>query len=454
MEASSKGGADGTKKNLPLLRAVKDGKTSAITSLLESGEVDVNFQNHCKAPAKASQPTKTSAQSASVSHCARVRVCSRVRSVADGDTALILAAWYGHVDITRLLLDAHADVNATNCDGNCALNCAAYHGFMEVASLLVDANATIDVRDNVTGKTALIKAAYVGHADVAEVLLRAGADRNAMDNQGYSALAFSTSFNHIGVLDVLLRAKADPNVQDEVCELHARPGCAASCLPSLAARLTPTRLLSPQFGITPLIHSAARGYADAVEMLLKAGAKPGLMDMEGKNALDYAESAEFDDVVAMLAACDEGPSVCSTSRDGATTEPMSQRGLGATSGGAGGASARSPQSARGGTTARMTPRVPMAGEVSSRLTPRAPHHGGAVSNRGSSSRVTPSAYRGGNSRAYEVSPSQMGGLERDKMLYLAKKLVHLSILLEQDTVQDDFKYPSFHSPQPAGYGYS
>ena len=112
------------------------------------------------------------------------------------------------MDITKLLLEARADVDATNCDGNCALNCAAYHGFMEVASLLVDSNATIDVRDNVTGKTALIKAAYVGHADVAEVLLRAGADRNAMDNQGYSALAFSTSFNHIGVLDVLLRAKA------------------------------------------------------------------------------------------------------------------------------------------------------------------------------------------------------------------------------------------------------
>ena len=93
---------------------------------------------------------------------------------------------------------------------------------MEVASLLVDANATIDVRDNVTGKTALIKAAYVGHADVAEVLLRAGADRNAMDNQGYSALAFSTSFNHIAVLDVLLRAKADPNVQDEVRAHTAR----------------------------------------------------------------------------------------------------------------------------------------------------------------------------------------------------------------------------------------
>lgn len=39
--------AEGSKKNLPLLRAVKEGKTSVITALLDSGDVDVNFQNHC-----------------------------------------------------------------------------------------------------------------------------------------------------------------------------------------------------------------------------------------------------------------------------------------------------------------------------------------------------------------------------------------------------------------------
>ena len=226
------------------------------------------------------------------------------------------------------------------------------------------------------------------------------------DNQGYSALAFSTSFNHIGVLDVLLRAKADPNVQDE-------------------------------FGITPLIHSAARGYADAVEMLLKAGAKPGLMDMEGKNALDYAESADFDDVVAMLAACDDGPSICSTFRDGTeASQALSQRGggMGATMSGGEGITPSPRASFRGQASARMTPRVPLAGEVSSRLTPRTPFSNGGA---GGSGVVTPQqqrpAYRGlaGNGRNYEISPQQMGSLERDKMLYLAKKLVHLSILLEQ-----------------------
>ena len=118
-----------------------------------------------------------------------------------------------------------------------------------------------------------------------------------------------------------------------------------------------------------LIHSAARGYADAVEMLLRAGAKPGLMDMEGKNALDYAESAEFEEVVQMLSACDDGPS---TFRGGAeVATELTEFGL--TPRMSGGAEAPTPRllSARGGATPRMTPRVPLAGEVSSRLTPRA-----------------------------------------------------------------------------------
>ena len=115
--------ADASKKTLPLLRAVKEGNIEAIWELFEAGEVEVNFQNHY------------------------------------GDSALILAAWYGHVDIAKLLLDSGALVDAVNCDGNCALNCAAYHGFTEVATILLQAGSTVDVMDAVTGKTALIKAA-------------------------------------------------------------------------------------------------------------------------------------------------------------------------------------------------------------------------------------------------------------------------------------------------------
>lgn len=118
--------------------------------------------------------------------------------------------------------------------------------------------------------------------------------------------------------------------------------------------------------------------------------------------------------------------------------------------------APSPRMLGGGSTSRMTPRVPNAGEVSSRLqaTPRAPKNG-----QGGSS-TQPQSYRGAQAsgrpryatagKAYTISPAEMGVLERDKMLYLAKKLVHLSILLEQDTVTEDFKYPGFHG-SPGGY---
>ena len=166
-------------------------------------------------------------------------------------------------------------------------------------------------------------------------------------------------------------------------------------------------------------------------MLLRAGAKPSLMDMEGKNALDYAESAEFDDVVAMLAACDDGPSICSTFRDGTEPSLTLRAGSSALPGAAGAA----PPTNRGAPLSqRMTPRVPNAGEVSSRLTPRRPNsNGGQVGHatgRVASHRAP--AYRGAaGGKSFDISPAQMGLLERDKMLYLAKKLVHLSILLEQ-----------------------
>lgn len=147
-----------------LLRSVKEGKLSDIENMLRSGAVDVNFQNHY------------------------------------GDSALILACWYGHVDIARSLIESKADVDMVNCDGNGALNCAAYHGFVNVASLLLQNGATVDVEDKVTGKTALIKAAYVGHAQVAQMLLKRGANKDIADNQGYTALAFATSFNHTSVV--------------------------------------------------------------------------------------------------------------------------------------------------------------------------------------------------------------------------------------------------------------
>ncbi|CAE7519008.1 unnamed protein product, partial [Symbiodinium necroappetens] len=79
------------------------------------------------------------------------------KNLADGmhKTALMHAAFEGHADIVRLLLQA---------------------GHAEIARLLVDAGADMDLQDarDVDGKSALVHAAFEGHAEIARLLAEAG----------------------------------------------------------------------------------------------------------------------------------------------------------------------------------------------------------------------------------------------------------------------------------------
>jgi len=298
-----------------------------------------------------------------------------------------------------------------------------------MVELLLEHNAIVDVPDGVTGKTALIKASYVGHAEVCVALLQAGAEIDLADSQGYTALAFGTSFNHSSVIVTLLQAKANPNVQDE-------------------------------FGISPLVHSAARGHGDAVVALLQAGAKPELEDFEGKTALDYAASAGFDDIARTLAQHSAALSQFSSSIEQltyresaqssrATTRSATDTETSLTSRGVG---AMPAVTARGSMpdAARLTPRVPRSGEIKG--------SGGKTTRRhmGNDAAVAASAHahasqasrRAGNRqnifRGPAVDPRAVGKLETERFRYLTRKLVSLSWLLEQDTILDDARYPTFY----------
>lgn len=189
--------------------------------------------------------------------------------------------------------------------------------------------------------------------------------------------------------------------------------------------------IADEYGVTPLIHAAARGLVTPVRLLLEAGAKLDMTDAEGKSAMDYAESAGHHGVVALLQQHDV------TYNGGC----MTQRGDGSLTMRAmtGGSSTSAPP--------RMTPRVPTAGDTAAKMeqittprgiqmqTPRAPPF------------VAP--------LAEPITPARMMGANAPDLTFLTKKLIQLSILLEQDTVATDTAYPSFpmptSSPQLAGF---
>jgi len=67
-----------------------------------------------------------------------------------GITALHMAAWYGNVELVKLLLRNNASVNVKNIDGETPLHgaCKIEEGNPEVVRLLLDAGAKVDARDN------------------------------------------------------------------------------------------------------------------------------------------------------------------------------------------------------------------------------------------------------------------------------------------------------------------
>lgn len=91
-------------------------------------------------------------------------------------TALVLASLGGHTKITKLLIDAGANLNASNKVGYTALMHASQNGHVKIVELLVNAGANVNTRD-FFGITALKKASGENRVKIVKLLIDAGAHR-------------------------------------------------------------------------------------------------------------------------------------------------------------------------------------------------------------------------------------------------------------------------------------
>src|SRR2546428_5871605 len=103
-----------------------------------------------------------------------------------GQTPLMLAAAFGSLEATKLLIDAGADVKAVSASGTTALHLCA--GDIRKVRLLVEHGAGINVRSQM-GRTPLLVAAYTnGASETVKLLLSKGSDPNTADATGITPL--------------------------------------------------------------------------------------------------------------------------------------------------------------------------------------------------------------------------------------------------------------------------
>ncbi len=119
----------------------------------------------------------------------------------NGQTMLHWAAYKGHLDIVRLLLqDKNINVNLQDNFGRTALYWAVYKRRLDIVSLLLnDKNINVNLQNN-EGRTALHWAVYKGRLDIVSLLLNdKNINVNLQDKKGKTALDSATQRGHLEI---------------------------------------------------------------------------------------------------------------------------------------------------------------------------------------------------------------------------------------------------------------
>ena len=107
----------------------------------------------------------------------------------DGFTALHLAAFFGNIEIVKVLLARGSSVNAVakNRSSVMPLHSAVAHNQLEISRLLLAEGALVDARQE-GGFTPLHEAAQNGNLEMAKLLVESGADLDSKLDDGKTPL--------------------------------------------------------------------------------------------------------------------------------------------------------------------------------------------------------------------------------------------------------------------------
>ncbi|KAJ5766207.1 uncharacterized protein N7511_003823 [Penicillium nucicola] len=223
----------------------------------------------------------------------------------DGQTALSLAAEYGHDTVVSLLLANKADIESKDTKyGQTPLSWAAQYGHDTVVSLLLASKANIESKGTKYGQTPLLLAARNGYDTVVSLLLASKADIDSKDDYSRTPLLCAAENRHDTVVSLLLDSKANMESRDSHGQtpllLAARNGYDAVVSLLLASKADIDS--KDDYSRTPLLWAAENGHDTVVSLLLASKADIESKDSHGQTPLFLAARNGYDTVVSLLLA--------------------------------------------------------------------------------------------------------------------------------------------------------
>jgi ankyrin repeat protein len=294
ISSGAKVDAKGPSGRTALYEAVRDGHLDFIRFLIETGAA-VNIRDK-----EGASPLDYAIWSGSVDSVALLLAhAARPNEVESqtGATPINEAAFLGHADVVRYLIQFHPDLATPDKRGYRPLDNAIRSGKEESAVLLLDAEPN-------TQPTKYMDAAIrKGESAVVTALLHHGAIANGPLPSGLSPLDVAASAGSAKVVRVLLENGADPNLSGktgttplEDASLKGFPAVVSLLLDHGAK----VNQLNPSSGTTALYAAASFGKSEVVKLLLDRGANPSVCGSNHKSPYEAARDNGYPEVAALF----------------------------------------------------------------------------------------------------------------------------------------------------------
>jgi ankyrin repeat protein len=231
-----------------------------------------------------------------------------------GDTPLLFAARSGDLASARLLVDAGANVNDADAWGISALALAAHSGYRELVEFLLDKGA--DPNADAPGFTALQEAVMRRDEQMAAALLARGADPNARlrtwtptrrssrdwnfgpEHVGATPFWLAARFAEPGLMRLLLKHGADPLFVHRASYHAGDPATPRS--DTTTALMAATGMGGGAAWVRPTRVEPQARMLEAVKLAVELGIDVNAANTDGRTALDAAQAANYQSVVAFL----------------------------------------------------------------------------------------------------------------------------------------------------------
>jgi ankyrin repeat protein len=253
-------------------------------------------------------------------------------------------AWIGDVERVRRLLEEDPSLanDGSNVNREPVLFAAVREGHSAIAELLLDNGVELNVNDKYK-EPPLHVAAYGGHKEVAAVLIRKGADVNQKGAHGEMALHWAAAKGHCEAARLLVEEGTDVNAKtdkqrmdmDAIVETEADVVCWR--LKYLESRERQKQAIAAGRSCQIMgelriafaekdtaLHSAAqRGHREIAELLLENGADVNATNRWGQTPLHYAVVFQHAEAVEVLLGAGAYPDV--RMLDGSTAHDLASK---------------------------------------------------------------------------------------------------------------------------------